>query len=148
MRYEREETMSSETKVVIWFIILLIAGVSLLFFGYPVYKVWYASKMGQSELAQAEYNRQIQTLEAKAKQESAKSLAEAEIIRAEGVAKANKIIGESLKHNEGYLQYLWIQSLQEGQNDVIYIPTEANIPIMEASRFNGRNTTATPESAQ
>ncbi len=47
--------------------------------------------------------------------ESAKHLADAEVIRAEGVAKANKIIGDSLKDNEGYLRYLWIQGLQTNQ---------------------------------
>ncbi len=66
--------------------------------------------------------------------ESAKSLAMAEVERAKGVAEANQIIGESLKGNESYLRYLWIQGLQYGSSEVIYIPTEANLPILEASR--------------
>lgn len=99
---------------------------------------------GQAELRQAESNRQIQTLEARAKQESAGALAEAEVARAKGVAQANKIIGDSLKNNEGYLRYLWVQSLQEGGNDVIYIPTEANIPILEAGRRPTATTTILP----
>jgi regulator of protease activity HflC (stomatin/prohibitin superfamily) len=90
---------------------------------------------GQAELAHAEYNRQIATCEAMAKKESAKSLADAEVIRAEGVAKANKIIGDSLAGNEGYLRYLWIQGLQTNNMQVIYIPCEGGLPILESVRL-------------
>ena len=101
----------------------------------PNIYIWQQSMAGQAELAHAEYSRQIATCEALAKKESAKSLADAEVIRAEGVAKANKIIGDSLTGNEGYLRYLWIQGLQTNQMQVVYVPTEANLPIMEAHRL-------------
>ena len=55
-------------------------------------------------------------------------MAEAEVIRAEGVAKANRIIGESLRGNESYLRYLWIQTLNDNPQNVIYVPTEAGLP--------------------
>lgn len=103
----------------------------------PYYEVWQQGMKGQAELAHAEYNRQIATCEANAKKESAKALADAEVIRAEGVAKANKIIGDSLEGNEGYLRYLWIQGLQTDNTQVIYVPTEANLPIMESQRLRG-----------
>lgn len=98
------------------------------------YQVWSQRKAGEAELAKADSNRQIATLEAKAKMESSKHLADAEIIRSKGVAEANRIIGDSLKDNESYLRYLWIDGLSQGKNQVIYIPTEANLPILEASR--------------
>ncbi len=72
--------------------------------------------------------------EARAEKESASFRAEAEIIRAEGVAEANRIIGGSLKDNKDYLTYLWIQALYDESNSVIYVPTEANLPILEATR--------------
>jgi hypothetical protein len=100
-----------------------------------VYDVWAQGKAGEAELARAESNRQIKTLEAKARMESSKHLADAEVIRAEGVAKANQIIGNSLQGNEGYLRYLWIQGLQTNNMQVVYVPTEANLPIMEANRL-------------
>lgn len=100
-----------------------------------VYSVWSSRKVGEAELAKAESNRQIKTLEAKAAEESAKHLANAEIIRAQGVAQANLIIGQSLKENEAYLRYLWVNGLQHTQNQVIYIPTETNLPILEANRM-------------
>ncbi len=101
----------------------------------PFLNVWQESKIGEAELARAEYNRQIATLEALAKKESSKALSDAEVIRAEGVAKANKIIGDSLAENEGYLRYLWIQSLDHGKSTVVYVPTEANLPILESQRL-------------
>lgn len=100
----------------------------------PLYNVWQKELAGKAQLKEAEWNRQITIQEAKAKKESAKSLADAEVIRAHGVAEANKIIGSSLKDNDAYLRYLWIQGLQDGSSEVIYIPTEANLPILEATR--------------
>lgn len=104
-------------------------------FGYPKYRVWQQGLEGEAELKRAEQNRKIAVQEAEAKKEAAKSLAEAEIIRAQGVAKANEIIGNSLKGNEEYLRYLWIDNLEKNQNAVIYVPTEAGLPILEAGRL-------------
>ena len=99
-----------------------------------VYDVWAERKQGEAELARAESNRSITVLEATAKEHSARHLANAEIIRAEGVAEANKIIGESLRGNEAYLRYLWIDGLQHSKGQVVYVPTEANLPILEAGK--------------
>jgi regulator of protease activity HflC (stomatin/prohibitin superfamily) len=63
----------------------------------------------------------------------AKKDAEIEVARAEGVAKSNLIIAESL--SEKYLRYRWIEGLQKGSAQIVYVPTEANMPILEASRF-------------
>jgi hypothetical protein len=115
-------------------IILIAAGM----YGCPQYHVWSQGLVGQAELRRAEQNRQIKIQEATAHQESAKHLAQAEIERAKGVAEANKIIGASLTNNEAYLRYLWIHALENGKSDVIYVPTEANLPILEAGRFGVR----------
>ena len=105
---------------------------------YPKYRVYSATMTGEAEFAQAEQNRRIAILEAEAKLESAKALALAEVERAKGVAEANRIIGQSLQGNEGYLRSLWIQNLESGSKDgnlsVIYVPTEANIPILESGK--------------
>ena len=101
---------------------------------YSKYNVWSSGLAGQAQLAQADYNRQISVREAMAKLESSRSLAQAEVERAKGVAQANKIIGDSLKGNEDYLRYLWIDSLQQTKDQIIYVPTEANLPILESSR--------------
>ena len=66
-------------------------------FAIPQYGVWVRTLNGKALLREAEFTRKVAVLEAQAKKDSAAQLAEAEIIRAEGVSKANKIIGESLK---------------------------------------------------
>jgi regulator of protease activity HflC (stomatin/prohibitin superfamily) len=104
----------------------------LLFVGGPLYNVWQQSLAGKAELQKAEYTRQVAVLEAQAKKDSAQQLADAEIIRASGVAKANQIIGDSLKDNREYLQYLYITGLEEGSNKgnvTIYVPTEGGMPV-------------------
>ena len=104
----------------------------LLFIGGPQYNVWQQSLAGKAELQKAEFTRQVAVLEAQAKKDSAQQLADAEIIRATGVAKANQIIGDSLKDNREYLQYLYITGLEEGSNKgnvTIYVPTEGGMPV-------------------
>lgn len=119
----------------------VVAGViSLMIWAYssfisPQVNIWQQRMQGQAELARAEFSKQIATCEANAKKESSKSLADAEVIRAHGVAKANKIIGDSLKNNESYLRYLWVQGMQTNQMQVVYVPTECNLPILEANRL-------------
>lgn len=108
-----------------------------IFYFYPLYHVWSKELSGKAQLKEAEWNRQIQVEEAKALKESSSLIAESEVIRARGVAEANEIIGDSLKGNEGYLTYLWINALYEDSNSIIYIPTEANLPILEATRTGG-----------
>lgn len=127
---------------------LLIAVVAVLvtcMAGCPSYNVYLNAKSGEAELAKAESTRRVAVLESLAKLDSAKNQAAAEVERAKGVAEANRIIGQSLQGNEVYLHYLWINNLHEGRNDVIYIPTEAGIPIMEAGRSMARPAYLKPE---
>jgi regulator of protease activity HflC (stomatin/prohibitin superfamily) len=123
----------------VWSVIFTLVAILFIisiFFAWPIYSVWQRGLAGEAELKQAEWNRQIKIREAAATEESAKHLANAEVERAKGVAKANAIIGESLHNNEAYLRWLWIEGTKEHQNKVIiYVPTEANLPIMEAGRL-------------
>jgi regulator of protease activity HflC (stomatin/prohibitin superfamily) len=96
----------------------------------PLYNVWAQSLQGKAELQKAEYTRQVAVLEAQAKKDSAKQLADAEVIRATGVAQANQIIGESLKDNPAYLQYLWITEGEKDSNRTVYmIPSNGGAPV-------------------
>ena len=89
---------------------------------------------GEAELLKQQSEKKILVEEAKARLDVARLQAQSEIERAKGVAEANKIIGDSLQNNEAYLRYLWINALNENGQNVIYVPTEANLPILEASR--------------
>lgn len=127
--------MDQDTKI--WIRIALVAAAVVIttiggcMTGMPMYNVYHQRMEGEAELAKANYSKQVAVQEAHAKMESAKLLADAEVLRADGVAKANKIIGDSLTNNEAYLRYLFVNNLEHTQNQVIYVPTEANLPILE-----------------
>lgn len=112
-------------------IILLLSIVVLCLWGCPKYKVYNQQKEGEALLAHAQSSREVAVAEAKAKMESASLLAQADTIRAHGIARANQIIGASL--TEAYLHWFWIDNIDKS-NNVIYVATEANMPIMEAGR--------------
>lgn len=134
--FEADFPIKKTLKIIgiIGVLLVLVFGIMI-----PLANPWWASQRGKAELAQAEQNRQIAILEATAKKDSAIQLAQAEVERAKGVAQANEIIGNSLKGNEDYLRYLYINGITEntqGNKEIIYLPTEAGIPILEANRLN------------
>jgi hypothetical protein len=137
-RYERDQIRSHKRTLALFIGIPLLILILVAFYliGYPQYNVYQQRKAGEAALAEAQYSRQIAVAEANAKMESATLLANAEVERAKGVAQANKIIGDSLKGNESYLRYLWITDVAGNNTDktVVYVPTEANLPILEATR--------------
>src|SRR3990167_4772093 len=103
-----------------------------LFWIWPTYNVWAREKSGQAQLAEARWNRQIAIEEAQANLESEKLNAQAEIERAKGAAEAIRIEGGNLTDN--YIKYLWVRQLNTGEKQLIYVPTEAGLPILEADR--------------
>lgn len=128
--------------VVIGILILVALGM----WGFPLYGVYNQRLQGQALLAHAQASKEVAVAEAKAKMESASLLADAEVARARGVAQANEIIGASLKNNEAYLRYLWITDVAGAgqQKTVVYIPTEGNMPILEATRHQPDTVAAGP----
>lgn len=124
-----------EAIAVVLAAILAVGGIGGCMALYPKYNVYEQRMQGEALLAHAQASKEVAVAEAKAKMESATLLAQAEVERAKGVAQANKIIGDSLKGNEDYLRYLWISNLENAKDgQVIYIPTEAGMPILEAGK--------------
>ena len=121
--------MEEEGKIAVWIAVSIIILILLFAWVVPMMKPWWASQTGKAELAQAEQNRQIIIIQAEADKT-------AEITRAEGVAQANQIIGDSLKGNEDYLRYLYITGItsKDVSREIVYIPTEAGMPILEAGK--------------
>lgn len=120
---------------VLFILALLGGGIPACCYFQPQYSVYSNRMDGEAELAKADSTRRVKVLEAQAQKDSAQMLADAEVIRAQGVANANQIIGKSLQGNESYLRYLWIQQLSNSTSrETIYVPTEANLPILEATR--------------
>jgi len=108
------------------------------FFGvgylYKNYNVWSQEMTGKANLAEAEWSKRIAVEEAKAREESAVLDARAEVARAKGVRESNEIIAEGLGGPEGYLRYLYINTLNDLDTQLIYVPTEAGLPILEAGK--------------
>lgn len=94
----------------------------------PHYWVWSAGMVGKASLMQAEQERKIQIEQAKAELESAK-------LRADAIA----IVGKASKEYPEYRTQEFIGAFAEAMKSgkiqqIIYVPTEANIPIVEARR--------------
>ena len=103
-----------------------------IFFGvaalYRYYDVWSMEKQWQASLMKASQTRQIQVEQAKAEKEAA-------TLRAEAIA----IIGKAAKEYPEYRTQEYIgafaEALKEGKmQQIIYVPTEANIPVLEAGK--------------
>lgn len=129
--------MDSETKTIfglsVTALLIVIGLIVLCMWGCPKYNVYSARMEGEAILAHAQSSREVAEAKAKAKMESATLLARADTLRAHGVARSNVIIGKSLTAE--YLHWFWIDNIDKGKNNVIYVPTEANMPIMEANRL-------------
>jgi len=121
-----------QKKALLTGVVIFVLVVALMMWGMPNYKVYARELSGKAELREAEWNRQIAVEEAEAIKESAALKAEAEVIRAEGIAEANRIIAGSITTE--YIKYKFIEGLNDGNTEVIYVATEAGLPILEATR--------------
>jgi len=97
--------------------------------GFSWVRPWIAEQKGKAILAEATNSRLARVEAAKAEKEAAQYTAD-----------AIKIVGEAAKEYPEYRTQEFILSfgdaLKEGTiNQIMYIPTEANIPITEASRL-------------
>ena len=91
-------------------------------------RVMNATSIGKAELAQAEQNRQIKITTAQAEKDAA-------VLQAEAI----RIVGQAAKDFPEYRHQEFLsafgEALREGKmNQVVYVPTEANIPIMESGK--------------
>jgi hypothetical protein len=137
--------MNPQDKFIAKCVIAVIAAVFLLvpvgMIGCPQYKVYVQTKEGEAELKRAEQNRQIVVQTAQAKQEAAEYERQAEVIRATGVAEALAKVREELQtltdeQARVLIYYKWVQGLNDESSQVIYVPTEANLPVLlEAGRI-------------
>lgn len=120
-------------KSIIWGAAGIVLVIVAMAFVRPWYNVWSQEMEGKAEFAKAEQNRKIKIEEAKANLEAEKLNAQAEVERAKGAAEAIRIENGSITPT--YIQYLWVRQQGDLNNKtVIYVPTETNLPILEASR--------------
>lgn len=123
MEFNKKAIIISIISVVIA-ILLIILGM----FGAKYYKVWALEMDGKALLMKASQEKQILIETAKAEKEAAMERAE-----------AIKIIGEASQKYPEYRTQEFIgafgDALKDGKiNQIIYVPTEANIPILEVGK--------------
>lgn len=112
-------------------IVTIMGLVVALLYGIVMMFLWISySYLPQKRLDRAEIEKRILVEQARAERDSAVFEAEGEVNRARGVAEANRIVNSSLTPE--YLRYHYINTLSKNSQDVIYIPTEAGLPILEA----------------
>jgi hypothetical protein len=123
------ETSAKQTGTIIVIVcVLTVLVLGLLFFGLPMWNVWRAGLSGESDLRRAEQTRKIQIEQARGEEEAA-------IHRANAIA----IVGKAAKEFPEYRQQEFIGAFAEAMHSgrisqIIYVPTEANIPITEAGK--------------
>jgi regulator of protease activity HflC (stomatin/prohibitin superfamily) len=118
-------------------IALLVIGLAWVLLGYPLWRVWAAHRSGLADLQQAKNEQQIQIAEGQSRFNAAELNKQAAVIEAEAVALQIKAIGEQLTKHDLYLRWQWIKMMEESEvkMNTVYVPTEANIPILEATRL-------------
>lgn len=128
-----ELNLKSWVVLIVTALFLITGGVGSCMYISPKYNVWKQEMDGKAEFAKAEQNRKIKIEEAKANLEAEKLNAQAEIERAKGAAEAIRIENGSI--TPAYIQYLWVRQQNANTNNkIIYIPTEAGLPVLEAGR--------------
>ena len=111
---------------------LILVVIMLIMWLFPKWNVYRREMRGKAALIEARSDRKVQIEEAKANLESEKLNAKSEVVRAKGAAEAIEIEGGNLTEN--YIRYLWVRNLETSEKQLIYVPTEAGLPLLEANR--------------
>lgn len=115
-------------------IVLVILGWILV--GYPKWRVWASHQSGLADLQKAKNEQQIQIAMAQSRLDAAELNKQAAVIEAQAVALQIAEIGAQLTTHDLFLKWQWIQMMEKHSHDsIIYVPTEAGIPILEANRL-------------
>ncbi len=130
--YDPKNKKNIITAIIIGILVLLF--IAAVMYILPQYRVWQKELAGKALLREAEWSKKVQIEEALANLEAEKLNAQAEVERAKGMAEAISIEGGALTSE--YIQYLWVRQNVFNDKTTIYIPTEANLPVLEALRLN------------
>ncbi|WP_162941578.1 hypothetical protein [Desertimonas flava] len=98
----------------------------------PKLNLYRSNTEKQSVIAEQEAISQAEVYAAQKRVTAAEAEAEARIIEAESIAESQRIISETLTPE--YLTWRFYEVLATTENEIIYVPTEAGLPILEAAR--------------
>ena len=123
-RNERGEV--SVAAVVLGAVVVLGLLLSFCMLVVPQWSVWSSKLEGEALLNKANQTKQILVTQAQAELDAAK-------LRAEAIAIVGKMAKEYPEYREQEFIGSFAEALHEGRiSQIIYVPTEANIPIIEA----------------
>lgn len=117
------------------FLLIMINGVVS-----PRLNLYKANTEKQAVIAEQKAQSEAAEFAARSAVTQAEAKAEAMIIEANALAESQAIIAETLTPE--YVRYLYVKAIENNTNQVIYIPTEAGMPILESGR--AVTTTSTP----
>lgn len=109
--------------------------------GLQTWRVWAKEMQGRADLMQAHQEQQIQVARAQGRLDAANINKQAAIVEAEAVSAQIEKIGKQLTQHDLYLKWQWIKMMDDGDCDreIIYVPTEANLPVLEAMRLSRKD---------
>lgn len=114
-------------------VVVIVIGIIFLFKGVgPKLALYKANTENQAVIKEQEAHSKAAEYAARSAITQAHAKAEAMVIEAHGLAESQEIIATTLTPE--YLHYLYIEAIRDNPNQVIYIPTEAGFPIVEAGR--------------
>lgn len=129
----RQAAAAAKSRRIMWYsiggIATTIALIVAMMIGLPIYSVWQQGLSGEAALKKAEQTRQILIEQAKAEEQAA-------TFRANAI----EIVGAKAQQYPEYRQQEFMaalgEALQNGNiSQILYLPTEAAIPITEANRL-------------
>lgn len=118
--------MKNPVLAVIGVVVVIVALIAGAMAGMPTYNVYSAKMEGEASLARAQSVKQTLVTQAQAEKDAA-------VLRAQAIA----IVGQAAKDFPEYRQQEFIGAFADAMNNgriqqIIYVPTEANIPITQA----------------
>lgn len=133
--YDKQElkfwaTIGGVLVGIIFAFCLLIGGIM---WAVPKYKLYAADIEKRTLISEAKAKAEAAEHTAKAEVTKANYEADRDRIRAQGVADSNKLIDSSL--SDQYIKWHYIDQMTRHGNQLIYVPTEGGIPILESSRL-------------
>lgn len=107
-------------------VVLVVVLVAAFMFIGPQYRVWQQGMEGEAKLMRAKQERQILVTQAQAEKDAAQ-------LRADAIGIMGKAAQSFPEYRQQEFMAAFGEALREGNiSQIVYVPTEANIPIMEA----------------
>ena len=98
------------------------------------YRAWHHDKKVMIHVSEIDFRKH--RIKGRAKDEViSASFDEAEQEAASKQAEANRILGESIRQYPESMEQKWVEAIEKTSNQVIYLPTEASVPITESARM-------------